>query len=66
MKWVETIDLPRAIEEVVINFLFGLFMRYGLPEEVITDGGGQFIGQKIIATLKNHHITHRITSTYHP
>ena len=65
-KWVETIDLPRATEEVVISFLFGLFLRYGLPGEVITDGGGQFTGHKIIATLRNHHVTHRITSPYDP
>lgn len=25
-KWVETVDLPRAIEEAVINFLSGLFV----------------------------------------
>ena len=25
-KWVETVDLPRATEEAVINFLFGLFV----------------------------------------
>eukprot|EP00253_Pinus_taeda_P005030 PITA_05030 len=37
-KWVETIDLPRAIEEAVINFLFGMFLWYGLPREVITNG----------------------------
>jgi len=29
-KWVETIDLQRATEEAVINFLFGLFVWYGL------------------------------------
>eukprot|EP00253_Pinus_taeda_P014430 PITA_14430 len=56
-KWVETIDLPRAIEEVMINFLFGLFVQYGLLREVITDGGKQFTWHKITATLINHHIT---------
>ena len=66
MKWVETVDLPRATKEVMINFLFGLFVRYGLPQEVITDGGGKFVGHKITATLRNNHITHRITSSYHP
>ena len=66
MKLVETIDLPRATEEVVLNFLFGLFVRYGLLREVITDGGGKFVGHKITTTLKNHHITHRVTSLYHP
>ena len=64
-KWVETLDLPRATKEAVINFLFGLFMQYGLPQEVITNGGGKFVGHKITATLRNHHITHKITSPYH-
>ena len=65
-KWVETIDFLRATEEVVINFLFGLFVQYGLSWEVIIDGEGQFVGHKITTTLRNHHITHRITSPYHP
>lgn len=65
-KWVETIDFPRAMEEVVINFLFGLLVQYGLSREMITHRGGKFLGHKIIATLINHHVTHIITSPYHP
>jgi len=64
-KWVELVALPTAIEQTVIIFLFKNFVQYGLPREVITDGGPQFMGHKIVATLKNHHITHRITSSYH-
>ena len=33
---------------------------------MITDGGARFIGNKIIYTLKNHHVIHRVTSPYHP
>ena len=65
-KWVEAIALPRATEESVIKFLFELFVRYGLPREIITEKGAQFTGNKIVSTLKNHHVTHRITSPYHP
>ena len=65
-KWVETMALLRATEESVINFIFDLFVRYGLPSEVITNGGEQFVGNKITTTLKNHHVTHRVTSPYHP
>ena len=50
----------------MINFLFENFVRHGLPREVIIDGGPQFVGHKIAATLKNHHVIHRITSPYHP
>ena len=65
-KWVEVVALPRETEETVINFLFEIFVRYGLSREIITDGGPQFVGHKIFATLKNHHILYIITSPYHP
>lgn len=64
-KWVETVDLQRAIKEVMINFLFGLFVRYGLLQEVITYGGGKFVAHEITTNLRNHHITHKITSPHH-
>jgi transposase InsO family protein len=65
-KWVEAIALPNATEEVVIKFLFELILFYGLPREVITNGGSQFTTHKITATLCNYHIKHRVTSPYHP
>jgi len=65
-KWVEAEALPRATEDSVIHFLFQIFMRYGLPRDIIMDGGPQFIGNKITATLKNYHIQHKITTLYHP
>jgi hypothetical protein len=46
-KWVEAEALPNAIEEVVIKFIFKLFVWYGLPREIITDGGSQFTGHRI-------------------
>jgi len=38
-KWVEAVALPRATKETVIIFLFEIFVLYGLPREIITDGG---------------------------
>ena len=64
-KWVEVVALPIAMEDAIILFLFELFVRYGLPREVITDGGPQFTANKISTTLKNYHVKHRITSPYH-
>jgi transposase InsO family protein len=65
-KQVEAEVLPNATEEVVIKFIFKLFVRYGLPREVITDGGSQFIAHRITTTLDNYHIKNRVTSPYHP
>eukprot|EP00253_Pinus_taeda_P026620 PITA_26620 len=65
-KWVEEEALPRAIEESVIQFLLHIFVRYGLPREIITDGGPQFAGKRIAATLNNYHVQHKMTTPYHP
>jgi hypothetical protein len=65
-KWVEEKTLPNATEEVVIKFLFKLFVWYGLPREIITNGGSQFTGHRITATLDSYHIKHKVTSPYHP
>jgi transposase InsO family protein len=65
-KWVEAEALPNAIEEVVIKFLFKLFVCYGIPREVIIDGVSQFTAHRITTTLDNYHIKHIITSPYHP
>jgi hypothetical protein len=65
-KWVEAIAFPNATEEAVIKFLFELFVCYGLPRELITDGGSQITKHKVSVTLRNYHIKHRVTSPYHP
>eukprot|EP00253_Pinus_taeda_P033758 PITA_33758 len=65
-KWVEAEAFPRATEDSVIQFLLHLFVRYGLPREVITDGGPQFVGHKLATTLNNYHVQHKITTPYHP
>lgn len=65
-KWVEAEALPRATQDFVIQFVFHIFVRYGLPRDIITYGGPQFAGNKIVATLENYHIQHKITSPYHP
>jgi hypothetical protein len=65
-KWVEVVALTNATEEAIIKFLFKLFVCYGLPREVITDVGSQFATHRIMTTLRNYHIKHRVTSPYHP
>jgi hypothetical protein len=61
-KWVEAKALPNTTEEVVIKFLFKLFVWYGLPREITIDGWSQFIGHRITATLDSYHINHIFTS----
>ena len=65
-RWVEAEALSKAIEDSVIQFLFQIFVRYGLPRDIIIDGGPQFVGNKLTKTLQNYHVQHKITTPYHP
>jgi hypothetical protein len=66
-KWVEAKALHRATEEAVLDFLFeDIFIRFGVPRELVTDGGPPFTSHGFKATLQKYHIQHRMTTTYHP
>jgi hypothetical protein len=63
-KWVEEKSLIRASKEVVIAFLFeDIFVRFGIPRELITYGVPPFTSHKFEALLSQYHVLHR---TYHP
>jgi hypothetical protein len=63
-KWVEAKVLHRATEEAVLDFLFeDIFIRFGVPRELVTDGGPPFTSHNFKATLQKYHIQHRMTTT---
>jgi hypothetical protein len=66
-KWVEAKALHRVTEEAVIDFLFkDIFTIFGMPKELVTDGGPPFNSHGFKATLQKYHIQQRMTTTYHP
>eukprot|EP00253_Pinus_taeda_P020271 PITA_20271 len=66
-KWVEAKALIKANEESVLTFLFEeIFVRFGLPRELVTDGGHPFNSHGFKDTLEKYHIKHRMTTPYHP
>ena len=66
-KWVEVVALVKANDQVVIDFMYGeIFTRFGVPKEIIKNGGPQFVLHKLEALLQKYHIQHIITSPYHP
>eukprot|EP00253_Pinus_taeda_P033158 PITA_33158 len=46
--------------------LFHTGVDMQIRRELITDGGPQFVGNKLAATLNNCHVQHKITTPYHP
>ena len=56
-KWVEAMALVKSNDQDVIDFLYGeIFTHFGVPKEIITDGGPQFVSHKLEAMLQKYHI----------
>lgn len=65
-KWPETAMCAAPTTAAVTAFLTGLFDRFGLVEEVVTDNGVQFTSAEFADFLKLHGIRHSRTALYAP
>eukprot|EP00253_Pinus_taeda_P018791 PITA_18791 len=66
-KWAEAKALVRATEHTVVNFLFEeIFVRYGVPREIVTDQGTQFTSKLVKDITDKYQIKHRRSTLYHP
>jgi transposase InsO family protein len=64
---VEVKALVRATEQSVVNFLFKeIFVRFGVPREIVTDQGGQFTSKMVKDLARKYQIKHRKSTPYHP
>ena len=59
--------MAKANDQAVIDFLYSeIFTRFGVPREVVTDGGPQFMSRQFESLLRKYHVQHRVSSPYHP
>jgi len=66
-KWVEAKTFPKAIEDAVANFLYeDIFLRFGVPQEIVIDQGTQFTSRLIQSITEQFKIKHRMSTPYHP
>eukprot|EP00253_Pinus_taeda_P021947 PITA_21947 len=66
-KWAEAKALVRATKQIVVNFLFEeIFVRYGVPREIVTDQGTQFTSKLVKDITEKYQIKHRRSTPYHP
>ena len=47
-KWPEIIEMPSVTASKTIDELRKLLTAYGLPEQVVTDSGPQFIADELL------------------
>jgi hypothetical protein len=58
---------PIAIEQEVVGFIHEeIFTIFGIPQEIVTDGGTQFTSRLIKDLMDIYKIKHRVTTPYHP
>ena len=65
-KWTEVFEMNQTTSTKTIQALRQLFSSYGLPEQVVSDNGPQFVSSEFHNFLLNNGIWHIRSSPYHP
>ena len=51
-KWMEVFPMTGTITNATIGALRALFARYGLPHELVSDNGPQFVAEEFKSFLR--------------
>lgn len=66
-KWVEAIFSPTNDSKVVVGFLKkNIFLRFGVPRDLISDRGFHFYNRQLENVLSKYGVRHKIATPYHP
>lgn len=66
-KWPEVIDMnSNTTSAATIRELRKIFARFGLPEQLVSDNGPQFVSSEFTQFLKNNGVKHIKSAPYHP
>ena len=65
-KWPEAIPLKSTTARAVAEGMMQVFARTGIPLQVLTDQGSQFVGSLVAHLCRDLHIDKVKTAPYHP
>ncbi|XP_033098255.1 uncharacterized protein K02A2.6-like [Anneissia japonica] len=65
-KWPEVIEMSATSSEQTFEILRNVFARNGLPEQLVTDNGPQFITHTYKWFMEANGIRHTTSAQYHP
>ena len=65
-KWPEVAVMSSTTADSTIEVLRSLFARFGLPEQIVSDNGPQFVSEDFSQFLKRNGIKHIRSAPYHP
>ena len=65
-KWLDVVRMKSTTAESTINALRYLFSSFGLPKELVSDNGPQFVAEEFQMFLKRNGVRHIRSAPYHP
>jgi hypothetical protein len=65
-RYPEAVPLKRVTAKVVADTLVGVFVRFGIPTEMLSDNGSVFVSRLTKALMKSLGVTQLLASPYHP
>jgi len=65
-KWIEVHEMSSTTSGVTIDKLRSILASYGLPEELVSDNGTQFVSDDFDMFLKRNGIKQTLIPPYHP
>ncbi len=65
-KWPEVFPMASTTAAKTIEVLRQLFSSYGLPEELVSDNGPQFISDEFAGFMRANGVKHIRVAPYHP
>ena len=65
-KWIKVQNMTSIIAGHTIDGLRLIFAQHGLPEEVVSDNGPQFVSNEFAEFINTNGIKHTLVPPYHP
>ncbi|XP_022795607.1 uncharacterized protein K02A2.6-like [Stylophora pistillata] len=65
-KWIEVKHMTSTTADKTIDELRLIFAEHGLPEELVSDNGPQFVSHEFSEFMRKNGIKHTLVPPYHP
>ena len=65
-KWPEVVPMRKTTTDKTINVLRGMFARWGIPHQLVSDNGPQFTSEQFEMFMKDNNVKHLRGAPYNP
>ena len=66
-KWIKAVATRADDAKTIVKHIKSLVLhRHGVPKAIISDSGTHFCNRTLGASLAKYHVTHKVSTGYHP